>query len=185
MEVKLKDIAKIQFGAYAQPSKNGTIPYLQAKHFNASGQLYNNIDTYLEEDDKTADNLLQDGDILFVSKGFRFFATEFKSDFGRAIASSIFFVLKPDKQKVIPAYLVSILNLPKNLLHFQQSGAGSSIPSIRKIELADFSINLIPLNQQQKIVDLQELYLKDLQLTENLIKQKQLLFQSILSKILN
>lgn len=81
--------------------------------------------------------------------------------------------------------MVSILNLPKNLLHFQQSGAGSSIPSIRKIELADFSINLIPLNQQQKIVDLQELYLKDLQLTENLIKQKQLLFQSILSKILN
>jgi restriction endonuclease S subunit len=185
MQLKLKDIANIQFGHYAQPSKNGTIPYLQAKHFNASGQFTYNIDTLLEEDDKTADNLLQDGDILFVSKGFRFFATEYKIEFGKAVASSIFFVIKADKNKVIPAYLVSILNLPKNLLHFQQSGAGSSIPSIRKNELADFVVNLIPLHQQQKIVALQELYLKDLQLTENLIKQKQLLFQSTLSKILN
>lgn len=185
MQVKLKDIANIQFGHYAQPSKNGTIPYLQAKHFNASGQFTYNIDTLLDEDDKTADNLLQDGDILFVSKGFRFFAAEYKKEFGKAVASSIFFVIKADKHKVIPAYLVSILNLPKNLLHFQQSGAGSSIPSIRKNELADFVINLIPLHQQQKIVALQELYLKDLQLTENLIKQKQLLFQSTLSKILN
>ncbi|MCX6210799.1 MAG: restriction endonuclease subunit S, partial [Bacteroidetes bacterium] len=115
----------------------------------------------------------------------RFFATEYKKEFGKAVASSIFFVLKPNTQKVIPAYLVSVLNLPKNLLHFQQSGAGSSIPSIRKNELADFVINLIPLQQQQKIVALQELYLKDLLLTENLIKQKQLLFQSVLSKIIN
>ena len=185
MKVKLKDIAIIQFGHYAQPSKNGTIPYLQAKHFNTSGQFTCNIDTLLEEDDKTTDKLLQDGDILFVSKGFRFFATEYKKEFGKAVASSIFFVLKPNTQKVIPAYLVSVLNLPKNLLHFQQSGAGSSIPSIRKNELADFVINLIPLQQQQKIVALQELYLKDLLLTENLIKQKQLLFQSALSKIIN
>lgn len=185
MYVKLKDIATIQFGYYAQPSTNGTIPYLQAKHFNDSGQFTHNIDTLLLEDDKTADYLLQDGDILFVSKGFRFFATEYKIELGKAVASSIFFVIKADKNKVIPAYLVSILNLPKNLLHFQQSGAGSSIPSIRKNELADFVLNLIPLHQQQKIVALQELYLKDLQLTENLIKQKQLLFQSTLSKILN
>ena len=184
MQVKLKDIANIQFGHYAQPSKNGTIPYLQAKHFNTDGQYTYNNDTFLEEDEKMADILLQDGDVLFVSKGFRFFATEYKKEFGKAVASSIFFVLKPNTQKVIPAYLVSVLNLPKNLLHFQQSGAGSSIPSIRKNELADFVINLIPSQQQQKIVALQELYLKDLLLTENLIKQKQLLFQTALSKII-
>ena len=129
-------------------------------------------------------NLLQEGDILFAGKGFRFFATLYNVDFGKAVASSIFFVIRPDIKKVVPGYLASVINLPKNLLHFQQSGAGSSIPSIRKSELMDFTFNLIPFEQQHKIVALQELYIKDLELSENLIKQKQLLFQTALSKII-
>ena len=184
MQVKLKDIAQIQFGYYAQPNKEGTVTYLQAKHFNEFGQLIGDNDTYLEEDEKTTANLLQLGDVLFSAKGFRFFATLYKPEFGKAVASSIFFVIKPDPQKIVPGYLVSVLNLPKNLLHFQQSGAGSSIPSIRKSELLDFTFNLIPLEQQHKIVALQELYIKDMELSENLIKQKQLLFQNALSKII-
>ena len=185
MQVKIKEIANIQFGYYGQSSKAGTIPYLQAKHFNEFGQHIGENDTFLEEDPKATTNLLQDGDVLFVAKGFRFFATLYKEEFGNAIASSIFFILRTDKTKIIPAYLVSVLNLPKNLLHFQQSGAGSTIPSIRKNELADFTFNLIPLEQQQKVVALQELHFKDIQITETLIKEKQKLFQTTISKIIN
>lgn len=184
MQVKLKEIANIQFGYYGQPSKYGTIPYLQAKHFNEFGQYIGENDTFLEENPKSMANLLQNEDILFVAKGFRFFATLYNSAFGSAIASSIFFILRTDKTRIIPGYLVSVLNLPKNLLHFQQSGAGSSIPSIRKNELADFTFNLIPLEQQQKVVALQELYLKDIEITGNLIKEKQKLFQTTISKII-
>lgn len=184
MEVKLKDIAQIQFGYYAQPSKNGNIKYLQAKHFKDLGQLVSDNDTFLEDDEKTNANLLEDGDILFAAKGFRFFAALYKAEFGKAVASSIFFIIKPNTQKIIPGYLVSVLNLPKNLLHFQQSGAGSSIPSMRKNELLDFTFNLIPIAQQHKIVSLQELYIKDLELTESLIKKKQLLFQTALNKLI-
>lgn len=184
MLVKLKEIAQIQFGYYAQPNKEGTVTYLQAKHFNDFGKLIGDNDTYLEEDEKTASNLLQTGDILFSAKGFRFFAALYKPEFGKAVASSIFFVIKPDLKKVVPGYLASVLNLPKHLLHFQQLGAGSSIPSIRKSELMDFTFNLIPVEHQHKIVALQELYIKDLELTENLIKQKQILFQTALSKII-
>ena len=185
MIVKLKEIANIQFGYYGQPSKYGTIPYLQAKHFSEFGQYIGENDTFLEDDPKSIANLLQNEDILFVAKGFRFFATLYNEQFGNAIASSIFFILRTDKTKIIPAYLVSVLNLPKNLLHFQQSGAGSSIPSIRKNELADFTFNLLPLEQQQKVVALQELYFKDIQITETLIKEKQKLFQTTISKIIN
>ena len=93
MQVKLKEIANIQFGHYEQPSKDGSIPYLQAKHFNEFGQYIGENDTFLEEDSKITANLLQDEDILFVAKGFRFFATLYKEEFGNAIASSIFFPL--------------------------------------------------------------------------------------------
>lgn len=184
MEIKLKEIANIQFGYYGKPSKYGTIPYFQAKHFNEYGQYIGENDTFLEEDPKAMANLLHNEDILFVAKGFRFYATLYKEEFGNAIASSIFFILRTDKTKIIPAYLVSVLNLPKNLLHFQQSGAGSTIPSIRKNELADFTFNLVSLEQQEKVVSLQELYLKDIKLTNNIIKEKQKLFQTTISTII-
>jgi restriction endonuclease S subunit len=184
MQVKIKEIATIQFGYYGQPSKLGTIPYLQAKHFNEFGQYIDENDIYLEQDPKSMANLLQNEDILFVAKGFRFFATLYKKDFGKAIASSIFFILRVDKSKINPAYLVSVLNLPKNLLHFQQSASGSSIPSIRKSELADFTFNLIPVEEQQRVVALQELYLKDIEITNNIIFEKQKLFQTAISKII-
>ena len=186
MEIKLRDIATIQFGFYGQPSKFGTIPYLQAKHFNGFGQFVGEIDTFLEEDKKIKkDNFLQEGDILFAAKGFRFFATIYKNELGPAIPSSIFFIIKSNLDRIVPGYLVSVLNLPKNILHFQSSGAGSSIPSIRKNELLDFTFNLIPIEQQKKVVALQELYLQDMLFTENIIKEKQVLFQTVLSKIIN
>ncbi|MEA5139973.1 restriction endonuclease subunit S [Arcicella rigui] len=185
MQVQLKDIAKIQFGYYTQPSSEGTIPYLQAKQFNHFGQLVGENDTFVEDGERTNDNLLEDGDILFVSKGFRFFATEYQTEWGKTVASSIFFVIKPDKTKILPSYLVAVLNHPKNLLHFQQSGAGTSIPSIRKGELADFTFNLITFEQQEKIVALQKLYLMDIEITQRLLKEKQTLFQTVLSKTIN
>ena len=185
MQIKIKEIASIQFGYYGQPSKYGTIPYLQAKHFNEFGQYIGENDTFLEDGPKSMANLLHNEDILFVAKGFRFFATLYKEDFGEAIASSIFFVLRVDKTKINPGYLVSVLNLPKNLLHFQQSASGSSIPSIRKSELADFTFNLITLEEQQRVVALQELYLKDIEITNNIISEKQKLFQTTISKIIN
>ena len=183
-KVKIQDISIIQFGYYAQANAKGTIKYLQARNFNEFGQYVGIADTFLEENDKVGVNLLEDGDILFVSKGFRFFASLYKQEFGKAVASSIFFVIKPDKERIIPAYLVSVLNMPKSLLHFQQSGAGSSIPSIRKNELADFSFPLLPMEQQQQIVELQELYLKDVALTKNLLKQKQQLFQTTINTLI-
>lgn len=184
MQIKLNDIATIQFGYYAQSSNEGTIPYLQAKQFNEFGQLIYESDTFLEDDAKIQANLLEEGDILFVSKGFRFFAAEYKTTFGKAIASSIFFVIKPSIQ-LLPSYLVTVLNLPKNIAHFQQLGAGSSIPSIRKIELADFTFNLPSLDEQHQIASLRALYLKDIEITQDLIKQKQNLFNAVLSKTIN
>ena len=184
MEIKLKEIAEIQFGYYGKPSENGSLAYLQAKHFNDYGQYAEESDAFLVEDDKTITHLLQNDDILFVAKGFRFFAALYKKEIGNAVASSIFYILRVDQSRIIPEYLVSVLNLPKNLMYFQQSASGSSIPSIRKNELEDFSLNLISIEEQRSVVALQELYFNDIKITEALIKEKKALFQTTISKII-
>ena len=85
MQVKIKEIANIQFGYYGQPSKVGTIPYLQAKHFNEFGQYIAENDTFLEEDPKATTNLLQDGDVLFVAKPARSVIVVCLASFGQAV----------------------------------------------------------------------------------------------------
>lgn len=185
MEIKLKEIAEIQFGYYGKPIENGTLAYLQAKHFNEFGQYTEEIDAFLLEDEKTKTQLLQNDDILFVAKGFRFFAALYKEEIGNAVASSIFYILRVDQTKIIPEYLVSVLNLPRNIAYFHQSASGSSIPSIRKSELEDFTFNLLSIEEQRKVVALQELYFKDIKITETLIEEKKKLFQTSISQIIN
>ena len=184
MLVRLKDIAQIQFGHYAQVSNQGTIPYLQAKHFDNELRLSDAIDTHIERDEKTDAHFLQNGDILFVSKGFRFFAVPYQFEMGMAVASSIFFVIKPDTSKILPSYLSIILNLPQNLAYFHQLSAGSSIPSIRKKELEDFSFELISLEKQAQIDKIQTLHQHDLRLSEKLIVEKKAQFNAIISKFI-
>jgi hypothetical protein len=92
MKVSLKNIAEFQFGLYSQPVENGTIPYLQVKHFNEFGKI-TSIENFINLNDGNHKHLLQDGDILFVGKGFRIFAWCYRKSFGRAFASSIFFII--------------------------------------------------------------------------------------------
>lgn len=185
MQTKVKDIAKIQFGHYSVLGKSNDVPYLQAKHFDDHGQYSYQCDTYLEEKQVIVENELQEGDVLFVSKGFRFFGATYKQDWGRAVASSVFFVLKVDKAKVLPEYLATVLNLPQSQAYFQQAASSSTIPSIRKNEIADFTFNCVSLERQQTIVELKQLHLKEMNIAQQIITEKQNQIQAALIQLIN
>jgi len=184
MKVKLSDIAQVQFGLYSKSFKGGDVKYLQAKHFNSSGDYCDDIDTFLVKNDKNKSHILLDGDLLFAGKGFRNFIWTYSSEIGEAIASSIFFVIRPDKDKVFPGFLAALFNTSKYQAYFQTLGAGSSITSIRKSELEVLSFNLPDLEIQKKIVELKKLHQNDLLLSKEIIKQKEIRFQSIVNELI-
>jgi restriction endonuclease S subunit len=184
MKTSIKDIANIQFGYYAQPDDLGTIPYLQAKHFGEYGLFLNQVDSFIIGNDKVNENLLKEGDILFTSKGFRVFAYMVDKKSINTIASSLFYIIKVDSHKILPQYLVSVLNTQKSIQYFKQLGAGSTIPSIRKSEVMDFEITLVSMEEQNKIISINELILKDLELCEQILKQKQTLYSYTISKLI-
>lgn len=184
MKSKLKDIIKIQFGTYAKPEKEGTIPYLQAKNFTEDGVLLGNFDAFLPNQNITNSSLLRKGQVLFAGKGNRFFASEYKQEWGEVIASSLFYVLEVSSENILPEYLAAVLNLPQNISYFQQAGTGSNILSLRKKELEDFEIEIPPLHLQHKIVEMKRLHLKELELADKIKEQKKLLYQASITKIL-
>lgn len=185
MYCKLREVAEVSFGLYEPSQLSGSISYLQAKHFNNLGIFMGNTDVYLEETKKTNEFALIEGDVLFVSKGFRYFAAVYSTSFGRAIASSVFFVIKTNPQLLTPAYLAIVLNSKQSISYFQQLSAGSTIPSIRKNELLDFRVKLISIEEQQKVIKLNELNIKQIELNSLLLEAKQKLFEATISKIIN
>lgn len=186
MEQKLADIASIQFGIYEKPAESGPILYLQARHFTEKGMFVQQmVDSFLPEQPEFAKHLLKDGDVLLVGKGNRIFAWCYHADIGSAVASTIFFVIRVHPNRVFPDYLATYLNLPACQAFFQQLGAGSSILSIRKNELAALPVTVPSLDIQHHIVALQNLHEREMVLLDTLVQRKQALFQATIYQLLN
>ena len=183
MRKSLGDIAQIKFGFYAKKLRSKGIPYLQVKHFDSNGNMITYPDTYIAPEEINSEQLLNDGDVLFAGKGYKNFAWCYRSSFGVAIASTTFFVLTPKQDIVIPEYLATVLNLPKNQMLFQHLGAGNDIPSIRKSELAVFPVPVVPLPLQAKIVALYDLHKKDINLSLQLLQYKNELYESVINTL--
>lgn len=179
----IASVCNIRFGLYAEPSPTGTAGYLQVRQFTDDGKLTNETDEFLDVDDKVKPHLLVDGDVLFVGKGNRLFSWRYHNT-GTSVASSIFFVLQPDKNILSPDYLVALLNAPQSKAAFQQLGSGTNIYSIRKSELGAFEIPLPPMYQQMRIAALAKLHQQEIELSQKLLSQKQKLYSAIISKII-
>lgn len=184
MKVKLSDIAQLQFGLYTKPTDDGNAVYLQAKHFDDWGNQTDKVDTFIQIDKKNEAHLLADGDILLVGKGMRNFAWTYDKAYGPAIASSIFFVIKPDQSRVIPEFLTTLFNMPQTQVYFQTLGAGSSIPSIRKSELEAFTVKLPSLELQQKAIAIKQLHYKEMDISRKIISEKQKVYQAVIKNII-
>jgi|AntRauTorcE11897_2_1112592.scaffolds.fasta_scaffold42144_1 restriction endonuclease S subunit len=181
----ISEIANIRFGLYEKPKDTGSIAYLQAKDFSSDGNLSEYIESFLERGKKTDKHELQEGDVLLAAKGFRNFAWTYKSSVGPAIASSMFFVIKPDPGQVLPDYLTTLLNQESMQSHLQSLGAGSSIPSIRRSELEAISIPVPSIPEQRRIVELMELHKKDLRLSKQIIEKKKQMINTTLNQLIH
>lgn len=183
--IKLSNLATLQFGFYAKPIDSGSIGYILARHFDGDSFLLSGTDTFLNAAEVSESHLLQLGDVLFVGKGNRNFAWAYTEELGLAVASSIFFVIRVNTTLVNPEYLAILLNSRNYQSIFQQMGAGSKIPSIRKSELESLEIKLPSLEQQMKIVEFNALHIAEETLRRRIIDEKSNLHNAILNKLLN
>ncbi len=183
-KIKIDFISDIRFGFYAKAEKSGSIPYLQVRQFNEHGIIRDEVTDYINLNKKSEPHLLKDGDVLFVGKGNRLFAWCYQHSYGPYIASSIFFVLRPNQNIIYPEYLAAVLNAPQIKAKFQQLGSGTNIFSIRKSELGATEIKVPPMDDQKKIVALADLHQKEIAVTHELLTQKQNLYTGIFSQLI-
>ena len=127
--------------------------------------------------------LVNKGDVLFLSRGHRNFATTIYIPMKNTIAAGHFFILKFDTSKILPEYLAWYINQPP-AQKFLKSMAkrGSHMPIIGKSEFEQLEVNIPPLQVQEKIVRLSNLLQQENELIENIKEKRKQIVQSICLK---
>ena len=188
MKATLGFIANIQTGIFAKPVSNGDIVYLQARHFNENGQLYSLLHPDLKADNITKKHLLKHGDVLFAAKGTKNFATWFESKNQPSVASTSFFVIRVHENfsnKILPEFLVWLVNHPISQKFLKGKAIGTSIVSISKSVLEQLEISIPGLQTQKAILKISQLHNteKNLKQQIEILREKQI--QQQLLKIIN
>ena len=185
MVQKLGNIAEIQFGSYDKPKEKGTVKYLHAGHFDKLFKPTKFEKSFIELDGKNDKFLLQHNDIILAGKGHRTFAWAYDADFGQAIPSSLFFIIRVKASEVLGAYLAQYLNSEKVQYNLKLIGAGATITSIPKKELEEITVFIPSMDEQRKFVEFIELLDEDLQLTQDLLKKRTALKKGLINKLIS
>ncbi|WP_374568041.1 restriction endonuclease subunit S [Ideonella sp.] len=123
---------------------------------------------------------LRAGDVLFVSKGARFYAVCIDEPPSPAVCSPHFFLLRvAPHAPLLPAFLAWQMNQPPFQRQLQQAAEGSSQLSIRRPVLESLTLSVPSLADQQRIVTLAELARRERLTLKQLIHNREQQLQSL------
>lgn len=186
MEVQIKDITtSIKYGPHLPTIERGDFKYLKGNHFDEDYHLNEFANSFVAENEKTNKCLLEEGDVILAGKGNRNFAWAYEVEYGACIASSLFYILKIDREKIHSKYLALVINSPKFQHQLKLIGLGATIPVIPKKELMQLKFELPTLEKQQQIISINELMDKQIQLERAIIKKKKQLKKALIDSLTN
>ncbi len=181
---KLGNIANLQFGSYNKPQKEGAVKYLHASHFDSFYKPTKFKESYIELEGKHNKSLLKPNDVILAGKGHRTFAWAYQPEFGKAIPSSLFYIIRTKSSEILGTYLAQFLNSEKIQYNLKLIGAGATITSIPKKELEQIGIIIPSIKEQQRIVNLIKLLDEDIKLTQKLLEKRTALKRGLINKII-
>lgn len=123
---------------------------------------------------------LKAGDVLFVSKGARFYAVCIDEPPSAAVCSPHFFLLQVlPRAELLPAFLAWQINQPPFQRQLQQAAEGSSQLSIRRPVLESLTLCVPSLADQQRIVALADLARQERRTLHQLIHNREQQLQAL------
>ena len=160
MKTTIRHIANVQTGVFAKPTAEGEIVYLQAKHFDENGLLKTSLQPDLKSDKISDKHFRRHGDVLFAAKGTKNFAALYERKNLPAVASTSFFVIRIKDNfqgKIMPEFLVWVINHPVSRKILKSKAMGTSIVSISKSVLEELEISIPDLQTQSAILKITRL----------------------------
>jgi restriction endonuclease S subunit len=123
------------------------------------------------------------GDVLFLSRGRQLTATEITQPLTDIIATSYYFILTPKPDFLLSGYLAWSLNQRKFQHRLAVVTNTTSIPWVSRADLEELQIEVPPIETQQKIVHLLALHNKQRSLTIDLIDKREQLVTAVCNQL--
>ncbi len=120
------------------------------------------------------------GDVLFLAKGQNNVALVYDQDLPFAVASAVFFVIRPDHKRVDSHYLAWAINQEPAQQYLHERMAGTYITSINRPTLEGLEVTLLPLPQQQLIASVHALAVAEQRILTDIASKRNLLVQRLL-----
>lgn len=186
-KIKLSDWANIRSGlvlARKQSSSQTENNYklLTLKSISSNGYIEKDLlEDYYATEKLNENYISQKGDII-VRISSPYTAVLIDGTTEGFVISSYFTVIRSNKNKLLPEYLYWLLNNEETLKTIQKNNFGNILGSIRPQFFSDMEILLLPLNEQQRISELNLLFMKEQKLLEDLKEEKKLKAKLVLEK---
>lgn len=188
MKLPLSNIAKIDSGKSFRnridDNPNGNCLVIQMKDVSYDNQTISGTPQTISIDRVSPGQLLEKGDILFTAKGNNNIAIEYNLD-QPAVAVSLFFVIKPNRNIVNPQFLTWYLNSPTSQAYFAENREGATVGNIRIDVLKNLEIELPEFEKQNLIAKLNQLKLDEKIITIEYLEKKELFINQTMLNLIN
>ncbi|GJQ59052.1 MAG: restriction endonuclease subunit S [Candidatus Scalindua sp. AMX11] len=187
--IKLSNLAEIKSG-YLFRSRltkdiKGNVKVVQLKDVDSNGNLNLNDLITINSIQKERGHFLQDGDVIFKAKSNRHVAVVFRSGMKNGITTLHYFVLSLKNSNILPEYLAWYLNQKPAQKYFHSNAAGTRIPIINKQILSELNISVIPLEKQQRVIEIHKLMCKENGLVKQIAEKRKKLYDCLLLMLAN
>lgn len=184
--MKLKDIAKVSSGATfrsrLEASPSGNIRVIQTRDLRDNTVLINRS-VCINHREPKPDHLVKRGDIIFRPRGWINTAALVQEDVGDTIVADPLFRVRPDIQQVVPGFLLWWINQPSSRAYFLSRLKHTTVRMVGKSDLEDLKVNLPPLERQNKIAELFNLFAREQRLLQSVMRYKARYVQGILMRM--
>jgi hypothetical protein len=187
MKKRLRDIADFRTGylfrGKVKDDPAGNVRVVQIKDVDAARKIdVTGLDRV--HIDKPTPYQVEAGDVLFLGRGHRLYATVLPKVDPGTIATGYFFILRPKTQLVSPEFLAWSLNDSVFQEALRPYHRGSHVPMVSRSDVEEIRINLPPLDVQQQILTLNQLAQQERQLTTEIVERRSLLVQAVSQQLM-
>jgi restriction endonuclease S subunit len=185
--VLLSDIAQLSVG---YPFRNTCVPGESGslacflRDIDDSGELKLQNLKRVENANPNDSHIAKEGDVVFRSRGTPFMASVVPKIAKDLLVVAPMIRIRVNREMVLPEYLVWYINSVYGAAYFKEFATGSGIPLISKTVLEQMPVKLPNLRVQQTIADLVKLSRKEHEILAEIVKQKNLILETEISKYL-
>lgn len=185
----MKDIAEIRSGYLFRSGLDndprGNLQVVQLKDVNDQGRLTTGNLVKINFINIKNRYLLEEGDVLFKAKSNKHMAAVVDKSSMPMVATAHYLIIKIKHKFLLPRCLAWFINRKPGQKYFSSHSEGTHIPVVKKKVLGELAVEIPPLEIQEKIVKTFDLFLKEKELSEKLIKRREQYIEKVLLNIIN